>query len=185
MAGFNGNRLVVLTSADVGAGLLAGSLVVLICSISPGLSGRSRAGAGIGAVGGADATGGSGRSALGGNGGGRSVGGGGWDVGSRIRWVVRCVGAYWLDRSDRFGAGGRAAGPTPRTNRGPRCGSPIVIAWPSRMSIVDIRAPSTKMPSGLLSMATQWVPLNRSTRTGRAVCDSEAGLPGRSSGTSH
>jgi len=117
--GFKGNRLVVLASAELGAGRMARSLVVLIRSISPRPSGRCCAGPGIGAVGGADATGGRGRP---------TPDGGGWDVGSRMRWVVRCVGACWLGLSGRSGAGGPTAGPTPRINRGPRRGSPIVIA---------------------------------------------------------
>ena len=88
---------------------------------------------GIGAVGGADATGGRGRSTLEG-GGGWSVGGGGWDVGSRIRWVVRCVGACWLDLSGRSGAGGPAAG----TNTEDQSRPPLRIADCDRLTIADV-----------------------------------------------
>jgi hypothetical protein len=52
------------------------------------------------------------------------------------------------------------------------------------MSTVDTREPLMYMPRGLLSMATQWVPVNRSTTSGRGGGGGGAPLPGCSSGMS-
>ncbi|OBA59963.1 hypothetical protein A5647_15945 [Mycobacterium sp. 1100029.7] len=82
-------------------------------------------------------------------------------------------------------AGGPAGEPSRKTSRGPRCGSPSAIVWPSRMSTVGTRAPSTKMPARLRSIATQCVPTWRSSRSGCGFGGGGAAKPKRSSAMSH
>jgi hypothetical protein len=52
------------------------------------------------------------------------------------------------------------------------------------MSTVDTRVPSTNIPWGLLLIAIQWLPVNRSTTSGPAAGGGGAAFPGRPSGMS-